>query len=58
MAGCWSSAVFPFNWSICRPFTPGGPCRLLYAWAVLLADMPELAEADHLLWLLAWEEEH
>ncbi len=44
----------PFQLVDLEAFYTKGPCRLLYAWALLLAGM---AETDHLLWLLAWEKE-
>jgi uncharacterized protein (TIGR00375 family) len=47
----------PFQLVDLQAFYTKGLCRLLYAWVVLLSNRAELAEADHLLWLLAWEEE-
>lgn len=43
----------PFQLVDLQAFYTKGPCRLLYAWVLLLAGV---AEPEHLLWLLAWEE--
>lgn len=44
----------PFQLVDLDAFYTKGPCRLLYAWVLLLAGR---IEAEPLLWLLAWEKE-
>lgn len=54
LARVLSQRGLPFQLVDLEAFYTKGSCRLLYAWVLLLAGM---AEAEHLLWVLAWEKE-